>query len=140
MNKKIVEDTIQAGTDIISGAEPVVNHSTSIWFWIALIEFLAIIYLVFHKKKKHTLSAKDKFKEESKEEKIDFDNIMTSSFHAKPLYDELKVKCHPDRFPFDTEENKIALELFQEISKYRTNYKKLLEVKEIATNKLKINF
>lgn len=140
MSKKIVEDTAQTGTEIISGTEPVGDNSTSIWFWIALIELFAIIYLMFFKNKKDTLSAKEKLKKESKKEKVDFDNIINSSFNVKPLYDELKVKCHPDRFPVDTEKNKIALDLFQEIVKNRTNYKKLIELKDIAKDKLKIDF
>ena len=56
------------------------------------------------------------------------------------LYDELKVKCHPDRFPTDKEKNTIAENIFQEISKNKNNVKRLLELKEEASQKLNINF
>lgn len=140
MNKKLINDTIQSGSDIISNTESAADNSINIWVWVAIIELLIIIYLLFFKKKERTLSAKEKFKKESKDGEIDFGNIINSSFHVKPLYDELKIKCHPDKFPVDSEKNKIALELFQEIAKNRTNYKKLIELKETAKVKLNINF
>lgn len=79
-------------------------------------------------------------KERSLKEEIDFGNIIKSSFHTQPLYDELKVKCHPDRFPNDETKNKTADALFQEITKNKTNYKKLVELKERAKLELNINF
>lgn len=79
-------------------------------------------------------------KEKSLKEDVDFRNIITSSFHTQPLYNELKVKCHPDRFPNDEIKKKIANALFQEISKNKTNYKKLVELKERAKQELYINF
>jgi hypothetical protein len=105
---------------------------------IAIFELLVIIYLIFSRKKSE--SARLQFRREAKEGDIDFGNIINSSFHVKPLYEDLKVKCHPDRFPNDVEKNQIALELFQEISKNKTNYKKLIELKELAKQKLNINF
>ncbi|GAB1405804.1 hypothetical protein MASR1M74_29860 [Lentimicrobium sp.] len=140
MSEQIVNDTIQKSSEIISGVNSASTDSVNIWLWIALIELLIIIYLLFFKKNKKELSAKEKFKKESKEGEIDFGNIITSSFHVKPLYDELKVKCHPDRFPTDSEKNKIALSIFQEFSKNKTNYKKLIELKEQAKNELGIKF
>jgi len=140
MNEKVINDTIQAGSEIISNKEAIIDNSINIWLWIAIIEFLIIIYLLFFKKNKRILSTKEKFKKESKDGDIDFGNIIKSSFHVKPLYNELVVKCHPDKFPIDSEKNKIALELFQEISKNKTDYKKLIELKEIAKVKLNINF
>jgi len=50
---------------------------------------------------------------------IDFDNIINSSFNSLELYDKLKVKCHPDRFPKDKEINIIAENLFQEITRIK---------------------
>lgn len=140
MNEKIVNDTIQKSSQIISDISAANNNSVNIWLWIALIELLIIIYLLFFKRKNKTVSAKEQFKKEAKKGEIDFGNIINSSFHVKPLYDELKVKCHPDRFPADHEKNKIALELFQEISKNKTDYKKLMELKELAKIKLNITF
>lgn len=140
MNESIINDTIKASSELIAMTDSTSSDSINFWFWIALIELLIIIYFIFFKKKNTVLSAKEQFKKDSKEGEIDFGNIINSSFHVKPLYDELKVKCHPDKFPNDTEKNKIALDLFQEISKNKTDYKKLIELKELAKDKLNINF
>ena len=108
------------------------------WFWIAMLEFVIIFYIVFIKKNKETV--KEKFKRDAKSTEVDFDNIINSSFNVKPLYHELKVKCHPDRFPNDKIKNEIALTIFQEIEKNKTDYKKLIELRELAKHKLNINF
>lgn len=54
-------------------------------------------------------------------------NIMNSMFLCNPLYDKLKVKCHPDRF-IDEKQKCIAENLFQELQKHRYNYDELLEI------------
>ena len=138
MNDTLLIDTIKVASQFVSDTGNVVIGSQHYWMWIAIIEFLIILYLLFFRKKTDSTTAK--FKREAKEGEVDFGNIINSSFHVKPLYDELIVCCHPDRFPNDNEKNKIALELFQEISKNRTNYKKLIELKELAKQKLNINF
>ncbi len=66
--------------------------------------------------------------------------MINSSFNSQQLYDELKKKCHPDRFPNDNDKNSIAINLFQEISENKNNSKRLLELKEIAEQKLQIKF
>ena len=140
---KLQLDTIaKASNEVISLAETETITSNNFWMWFALLELFIIFYLIFIiiKKESKKESEKEKFKQEAMEGDIDFDNIINSSFHVKPLYDELKVKCHPDRFPNDKEKNEIALNLFQEISKNKTNYKKLIELKELAKQKLNINF
>ncbi len=138
MNDTFLIDTLKVARQVIASTDNPVISSHSLWIWIAIIEFLLIIYLIFLRKK--TESETVRFKREAKAGEIDFGNIINSSFHVKPLYDELIVNCHPDRFPNDIEKNKIALELFQEISKNKTNYKKLVELKELAKQKLNINF
>ncbi|MBN1182368.1 MAG: hypothetical protein JXB49_08790 [Bacteroidales bacterium] len=122
----------------ISNSDNDVFNYHNIWMWIAIIELVLILYLLLFQKKPESTRAK--FKREAKGEVIDFENIINSSFHVKPLYDELKVKCHPDRFIKDSEKNQVAIELSQEISKNKTNYKKLIELKELAKQKLNINF
>lgn len=114
------------------------ERSLNIWFWIAIIELLLIFFLLFSRKMKRVKreDKKTKFKQEAMNETVDFDNIINSSFQAQRLYDELKIKCHPDRFPTDNEKNKIALELFQEIAKNKTNHKKLVALKKEAEIKL----
>ena len=134
----LINDSIQLSSYTLKVTEKHSNFENNFWLWIAIIQLLIIIYLLFSKKKNKTFSAKDQFIKDAKDKEVDFGNIINSSFHVKPLYDELKIKCHPDNFPIDINKNKIALELFQEISKNRTDYKKLTELKEIAIQKLNI--
>jgi len=139
MNDTLINDTLNISAGQIPDS---IGFTTpNYWLWIAVIELLIIIYLLFFTRKKtHALSEKERFKKDAKDGDVDFGNIINSSFHVKPLYDELKIKCHPDRFPNDENKNKIALDIFQEISKNKTNYKKLIELKEKAKNELNINF
>ena len=81
-----------------------------------------------------------RFKNESMNHEIDFNNTISSAFHAEELYDELKVKCHPDRFPMNPEKSRTAEMFFQEITKNKHNMKRLLELKEQAKHELNINF
>ncbi|MDM1085862.1 molecular chaperone DnaJ [Myroides odoratimimus] len=128
---KVAEQTIS-----ISSNEDV---PTSVWLWIAILELVIIIGLVFSKKFKRKSNHKLQFKKEALSQDIDFNNIISSSFHSNELYDALKVKCHPDRFPTDPELNEIADKLFQEITKNKTNHKRLEELKIEAKQKLNIN-
>ena len=138
MNDTLITDSIKAANEVITKTDAATTSSVNYWMWIAILELVIIFLLIFFRKKPD--SKKEQFKREAKQGDIDFGNIINSSFHVKPLYDELKVKCHPDRFPNDIEKNKIALTIFQEISKNKTNYKKLIELKELAKQKLNINF
>lgn len=139
MNDTIIQNSAKvASKAIISSAEPI--QTTNWWMWLAIAQFGIIIFLVLKEKIKLKETAKQKFKKESLEQEIDFNNIIKSSFHSITLYDELKVKCHPDRFPVDKEKNAIAETIFQEITKNKTNIKRLLELKEEAKQKLNINF
>ncbi|MFZ4741902.1 MAG: hypothetical protein ACOYLE_12135 [Bacteroidales bacterium] len=140
MIDSLIHDTIIATNKIIGQATEK-NSLTNIWMWLSIIELIIIFYL-FLKKKKRIIkpTAHANFKSESLSKEIDFNNIINSSFNSSQLYDILKVKCHPDRFPTDLVKNKIADSIFQEISMNKTNYKKLLELKEEAILKLNINF
>ena len=130
--------------DTIKGlSETTPNNSifsdTNWLIWIVLLEFIIIIYLIIKLKSKPEEKVKQKFKKESLEKVIDFNNIINSSFNSKELYDSLKVKCHPDLFPFDESKKTIAEKLFQEITENQNNAKRLLELKEDVKQKLKIN-
>ena len=146
MNDTILQDSIQSkAVDIAHKSGDLLNYN-NVWFWVAIAEFSVICFLIIRNKRKKAkkiedvISKKQKFKNEALKNEVDFGNIINSSFNSIQLYDELKVKCHPDRFPNDANKNEIANELFQEITKNKTNYKKLLELKEEAINKLNINF
>jgi len=57
----------------------------------------------------------------------EMNNVVNSMFLCAPIYDKLKVKCHPDRFIGETEKAH-AENLFQELQKCKYNYEKLLEI------------
>ena len=116
---------------------------SSTWFCIAIVELFIIIFLLVRLKKKKTELAfsdlpKDKMKN-AKSSLIDMDNLMNSINGSRDLYKELSKACHPDKF-VNTEKQKIAEDIFQEISKDKRNFEKLLAHKERAKNELNINF
>ncbi|WP_158975000.1 hypothetical protein [Cellulophaga sp. L1A9] len=119
------------------------TYSLSIWFWIATVELVIITYLLLRSnKKKNELQfanlSKDKVRN-AKNSNIDMDNLMNSINGSKDLYKELSRACHPDRF-INTDKQKMAEDLFQEISKNRRDYEKLNALKQIAITNLNINF
>ena len=71
-------------------------------------------------------------------EDIDFSNVVSSSLLAKRLYDELKVKVHPDRFQ-DPKMVAKATELFQLIHQSKGDYEKLICLKNQAYAELPID-
>jgi DNA polymerase II large subunit len=134
----IIADTLQQ--QIPATSEIIDSGSLSVWFWIALAEFCIIIMLLLSKKANKNNSDKEKIKQKVMDANVDFTNTIESVFLAKALCDKLKKKCHPDRFVNDLEKTEIATELFQKISKNKSNYKRLLELEEEAKQKLNINF
>ncbi len=139
MNDTLIQDSIKVAGQAITKTTETGEH-TNWWMWLAIAEFGIIAFLILKEQLKPKDTAKQRFKNESLKQDIDFGNIINSSFNSIQLYDELKVKCHPDRFPTDKEKNTIAENIFQEISKNKNNVKRLLELKEEATQKLNINF
>ena len=139
MNDTIIQDSIKVAEQTIKKATET-NETTNWWMWLAIAEFGIIAFLILKEKLNNRSSARQRFKNESLKQNVDFDNIINSSFNSIKLYDELKVKCHPDRFPMKTEKNLIAENIFQEITKNKNNVKRLLELKEEAIQKLNINF
>lgn len=139
MNDSLIQDSLKVASEAITKSTETSNQ-TNWWMWLAIAEFGIIAILILSKKLKPKDTARQRFKDESLRQDIDFGNIINSSFNSIQLYDELKVKCHPDRFPTDKEKNIIAETIFQEISKNKNNVKRLLELKEEAKQKLNINF
>jgi hypothetical protein len=135
-----IADTFDITNDTTKNVIDSVADTFDIWMLVALVEMIIIVFLL-HKimKRKHGLSDRERFKQNAMEGEIDFGNTIKSVFQAKQLYDELKKKCHPDLFPNDADKIKTANEIFQEISKNRHNFKKLLELKERAKQQLNIN-
>ncbi|WP_396137730.1 molecular chaperone DnaJ [Flavobacterium sp.] len=141
MNDTIIKDTLKVASETITKSiASESNEKINWWLWIAIIEFAFIVFLILKQKIKPKDTIKQEFKKKSLEQEIDFNNIINSSFNSKQLYDELKVKVHPDRFSTDKEKNIIADKLFQEITENQNNAKRLIELKEEAKQKLNINF
>ena len=82
-------------------------------------------------------SERDKIRGQILEEKIDFENVVSSSLLAKSLYDELKKVCHPDKFQKQEDIN-TATELFQLLVQNKGDYNKLQSLKERIYNELPI--
>lgn len=143
MNEQIVNDTLRTIEQI--STENVQNmDSINWWFWISITEFILLLILLFRSKNRRQTHKErvDKWmtlKKEALKDNVDFDNIINSSFHAAELYDRLKVKCHPDRFPLDKTKNRIAENLFQEIEKNKNNINRLKELQQEASDKLGVN-
>lgn len=139
MNDTLIQDSLKVAEKVVAKTTENTD-SSNLWMWVAIGEFAIIIGFVLANRFKRKPNAKQQFKDESLAQEVDFNNIINSSFHSNELYDILKVKCHPDRFPTDPKLNEIAQKLFQEITKSRTNVKRLQELKIEAQQKLNINF
>lgn len=94
----------------------------------------SIVYFI---KKVFAKSERSKLRDKVLGEEIDFSNIVSSSLLAKQLYDELKVKVHPDRFQ-DPEVITKATDLFQLIQQSKGDYNRLILLKERAYKELPI--
>lgn len=144
MNDTLIQDSLKVAEEVASRASKIDTTPNNLWMWVAIGEFALIVGLVLVSRIKRKSNGKQRdkkrFKEESIAQEIDFNNIINSSFHSNELYDKLKVKCHPDRFPTDPKRNEIAEKLFQEITKNKTDVKRLHALKIEAQQKLNINF
>ena len=115
-------------------------QESDVWFYIAMVEFVIIFFLLLFAFRRGTTRVEKQKLRESIKSDVDFQNIINSSFHATEIYNELKVKCHPDRFIGDVEKNATANRIFQEVTKNKMNYKRLQELKKEAEESLGINF
>ena len=132
--------TVTKKTMQVDNQESIFN---SVFMWIAILELVIILLLVFkllNKRNKLALSdiERDTIKS-AKSTKIDMDSLMNNINSSRGLYKELSRKCHPDRFMNDPKQ-KIAEEIFQEISKYERNFDKLSLIKIRAIKDLNITF
>ena len=134
---EVLTDTLQG----VAGAVTTGNFQASdVWFYIAMVEFVIIFFLLLFAFRRGTTRVEKQKLRESIKSDVDFQNIINSSFHATEIYNELKVKCHPDRFIGDVEKNATANRIFQEVTKNKMNYKRLQELKKEAEESLGINF
>ena len=108
--------------------ESIQQADTSIWFYIAIIEAVAIMFLIIFYWTRIYIKSDKKIQSINIDDDIDMGNILNSAFNAKPLYDLLMKKYHPDRFAPNEEKMKIASEVSKEIGRNRNNYKELKNI------------
>jgi hypothetical protein len=113
------------------------DGGTSTWLLISIgvtlvvFALLALIYMSQRRKQGQVRVA-------SENKEVDMSNVINSMFMAKALYDKLARAVHPDRFPDGDERTEIANQLFQLISKNKSNYEELKRLKETAEKELNI--
>ena len=102
---------------------------------VIIVLLLILFFIISNMKMKHSkeYQAKQRI---LREDQIDWNNTMYV-FKAQELYNQLKVVCHPDRFT-DPQLNSVATDLFQRITKNKTNYKELQKLKEEAKQMLSV--
>lgn len=115
------------------------------WLIVSIIEFallilLIILYLKSNKKHKSDDYFVDEHVRKFKNTEVDFNNMFNSMFNSKELYDQMKKKIHPDRFPNDLEQNKLASKLATELNESKNDIGKLKEIKAMAEEKLGLTF
>lgn len=152
-------DTIQ----VVRNAVPDTGHTGDARMYVAIAELLVIIALCVrlcvrwykpkraiakgilslcvqlymrHKHGAERANVRDRILHEGD---IDFKNIIDSSLKAKALYDELKGKCHPDKFATNAELNATATEIFSLLVKYKHDYAMLCKLRDRAVNELHIH-
>lgn len=131
-----MNDTIQQLTGQMQQTN---SMGINIWLIVAIVEFAVIVYLLLTRFNISN-SKKAQIKNEVMQEgSIDFSNVLNNAFNSKEIYDDLKKKCHPDRFVDDAEREAIANELFQRITQNQHNIDNLRKLKEEAVQKLGIN-
>ena len=113
--------------------------SLNYWTVVAFGELVLLLFFIAFNAGRKKMITRNVLRNDKKIE-IDFSNLVTSAFHSDELYDELKKKCHPDRFPNDCQKNIIANDIFQELSRSRNDYGKLIELKNRAVDELGITF
>src|SRR5690606_18359338 len=136
---------LQVSTDslISDPIEIVTVPSLHVWFYIAISEFIIIIFLLWKIiRKPKSLDLIDVSKvdiRKAKNSKIDMNDLMNNINRSKALYKNLSRACHPDRF-VNSENQQVATEIFQGISDHKRDFQKLMELKTRAEKELNINF
>lgn len=129
------------GVQTMKGAEAVSGVCHDVWVYVALAEFVLLLLLGVHlyllRRRRPARGKRDRAAA-LREGDIDFANVINSSFKAKALYDELKKKCHPDRFAQDEALNAKATEIFGLLVKHRYDYAALCRLRERAETELNV--
>ena len=134
---------LQADTAVLNNISEADVLSFSIWFYIAIAEFVIIGFLLWKlMKKSNTLDLAEISKaklRKAKNTKVNMEELMNNINGSKALYKTLSSACHPDRF-VNSDKQELAQEIFQGISHHKRDFQKLSELKKRAEMELNINF
>lgn len=132
----LIDTLNQISDTVFSKSNPVLstgNDNVVLWKYVASVELCIILILIFMLLRKQ----KTKMNKELlnvKHTEINTDNLMSDIFESKKLYDLLIRRCHPDRFADEQTKEYMTLQS-QRITENRSNYKKLLIIKEDVEEK-----
>lgn len=131
MNDSIitVADSLQ-----VSQSSSAANSVSYTWVWL-VISVLIVLSLVILWTRLKLQNYRNIRQQVMQDGSVDFSSTMNDIFMAKQIYDQLKVTYHPDRF-IDPEKNKIANQLYQEITKNQHNYRCLCNLQKECEDKL----
>lgn len=130
----IVQDSLNTPSTQVVGVIDELSIFSKIWPYLFGLLILLVLFLLFIA---FSNAKKSRLKQKVIQNDVDMDNLLNSAFLAQKLYDELRVKYHPDRY-LNEEQNREATEISQLLGKYKYDYKKLLEIKDRAENCLGI--
>lgn len=71
----------------------------------------------------------------NKEGMINYSSLFTSMEKGQQLFNQLKIRCHPDRF-IGTNKQEIAEEIFKLVLENSTDYARLQQLKKRIENEL----
>lgn len=127
--------------DTLEAINETASSTSSIWKYVALVQFGVIAYLAYKlyrkKPEKQFKNVKREKVKEAGNKEFDMENIVNSINKAKPLFKKLSKQCHPDKFA-NSDKHKSALKIYQKITTNKRNYSKLLELKVLAEDELDI--
>jgi hypothetical protein len=138
MNETLIHDSVEVSNNFTNHS--IEDYLLTNWWVLVALSGLLIVTIIAVKYKLKKINDIHNFKNEAIKNEIDFNNIINSSFNSIDLFNELKIKCHPDRFPNDESKSQIAEEIFKELSKNKTDFNRLNELKQLAIKKLNITF
>ncbi len=136
-------DSTDKTVAVINSVKHQQEKPVNFFLWISILVFLIVLIVLIKRRVNNKgLDLSDMSKSDIKDvrkEKLDMENLMNSIHGSRDLYKVLSKKCHPDRF-INQPNQKIAEEIFQEITSNQRNYKKLEALKLRAIKELNISF
>lgn len=134
------EDGARQVMEIAGGGDGVASSGGWSWVWwvVVGVAFALLLVMVFagHRRDVEQARLRDKLRSQP----VDFDHVMDNAFHSKELYDQLKTRCHPDRFVGDPLLVEKATRIFASLVKNKYNRQELLKLKEQAEKELNVKF